>query len=106
MADEDKLLKAIRVIVREEVREEVQDIRTDVAVLKEDMGEVKERLTSLEERVERVETKIDEMPEQLIEMISTPLIEEDQYQDKRLTRLEEHTHLPLLPRQEEALRQT
>lgn len=96
MPDEDKLLKAIRVIVREEVR----PIKDDVAVLKEDMGEVKQRLTKLENRMERVETKIDEMPEQLMEMVATPLIEEDEYQDKRLTRLENHNHLQPLPRPE------
>lgn len=96
MTDQENLLKAIRVIVREET----QDIRVDVSGLKQDMRQVKEDIKKLDIRLASVEEKVDVMPQQLIDLIATPLGEDNKIQDKRLDRVEEHLHLPPLPQSE------
>lgn len=92
MTDQTNLLKAIRVIVREET----QDIRLDVGDLKQDMREVKEDIKQLNKRVGILEEKVDDMPQQLIDLIATHFGEDNKIQGKRLDRLEGHLHLPPL----------
>ena len=65
MPDEEKLLTAIRVIVREEV----QGVRDDLTTFKED---TKEEFDNVGKRFDKVEKKIEQLPEQLIEIITTP----------------------------------